>query len=230
MEQMQDNIQPFYHGTDMKVLCMTAEQRNGIKSLAHSIIRKRGDMMGYLYGCEATKSLIENSKSTINYEDYATAYCAAHEYINGDKDYEYPNGVIYLTQYKSEAWDFAKQAFAFGELGYIAYVFCKVAEIVAPAQLSEQEKAFVNFVECCERMPVVLKFTSTDIDINLLRFEDGRELYPEFIERLKKGERLCAYRYLGSLPMSKEKIIPFSDNDVDMRGEIDDYEDKFCQE
>lgn len=217
---MQDNIQPFYHGTDLKVLNLTAEQRNMLKAVCHSIIKRWGNCMGYLYGCEATKLLIEKGKSSIIYKDFTEAYCAFHENINGDKDYEYPDDVIYLSQYKFEAARFAKQAYAVGEYGYIAYVFCKVAEIVAPDQLSEQEKGFVKFVECCDRMPVVLKFT--DIDINKLRFEDGRELFPEFIERLRKGEKHCSYRYLGTLPMNKEDAIPCKD--LDLSDEIDDLQ------
>lgn len=218
MKQTQDNIQPFYHGTDLKVLNMTAEQRSMLKVACCSIIKRWGDCMGYLYGSETAKTLIEESNCPISYKDFADAYCAFHENINGDKDYEYPDDVIYLTQFKIDAIDYANHAFAVGELGFIAYVFCKVGEIVAPDQLSEQEKCFVKFVECCDRMPVVLKFT--DIDINLLRFEDGRELQPEFIERLTKGEKWCSYRYLGSLPMNKENAIPCKD--LDLSDETDD--------
>ena len=217
--KMQDNIQPFYHGTDLKVLNLTAEQRNMLKAACHSIIKRWGNCMWILFNSEAaTKMLIENSKSSISYKDFTEAYCAFHANINGDKDYEYPDDVVYLTQFKIDAIDFAKQAFAVGELGFIAYVFCKMGEIVAPDQLSEQEKCFVKYAECCDRMPVVLKFT--DIDINLLRFEDGRELQPEFIERLKKGEKWCSYRYLGNLTMNKENAIPCKD--LDLSDEIDD--------
>lgn len=116
----------------------------------------------------------------------------------------YQYGALYLTDSIEKAKRYAGRSYAGGEAGLCAYQFIRGCEIINFPEFNPDEgtlkaiKAVKEFGVEGKEEPVV--FTFTNVDISLLKNEDGREITKEELNLIEKFDEIgLSFRYYGDL-------------------------------
>lgn len=176
-----------YHGTDMRILRMSMEERQNIKK---KCIEAIDYMWQYLKPYNETIHIQKMIKQSplpvtvvdiefIKYRDMIDSkepylYCNIIDAItcnnarmNNNKAYSYDH--TFLTNNRERAISYAHKAWKFGEIGQIAYRFSQALDIICPEGWNPPQKihdtiewiwSFVNEKE----QPVIIEVNNYDLD------------------------------------------------------------------
>ena len=212
---------PLYHGTDSRILAMSPEERRIFREdclLATDFLWTL--FAPYYFGrCEVPLNkpglegittlepkLIE-LKEPLQYDLNQTRYVNLSNALyridaqkRGCEQYQYDN--FYLTNLLDRAINYAKSAFAFGEVGLNAYRLLDAAAMIKFSEWKPDQKtaqAIEKIKRFGEAKPCPIVLVVTVYDPANLRMEDGSDLrFP-----LKPDSRsFYSFRYLGDLDVA----------------------------
>lgn len=190
---------PLYHGTDAKIIRMSEQERESYRTCCESVIKNLFPYyeQNYCFGVNRNFRVEINGLDDETKRNIEQALRLCDKMLHGNQLYQYPKGVIYLTNVGINLQGYAKKAFAGGELGFIAYYMCKVAlnsGFLAFYRDNKIESAIQRVIEFGEkkREPVVIEIKYTDIDIKYLRSEAG-DLITHGLEQ--------SFRYSGPIKL-----------------------------
>lgn len=169
-------FESLYHGTDARILAMTAEEKDDWKRMCIELadmLRRYYPNMCYL---DIFKSIFEKEDRKDIYFNLSEAIGRYEGMKNGSAKYQY--GDIYLTNGLDRAKSYAYRSFAFGEVGLNAYRMLEAAKFLGlkfdpksrVASLSNQLWTFAHD----NPQPIVLTFHHVSSDDLLL--DNGKEL------------------------------------------------------
>lgn len=212
---------PLYHGTDSRILAMSPEERRIFREDCLLATRFLWTLFKpYYYGrCEVPlnepglegktklepklielKEPLQYDLNNTRYVNLKSALDRIDAQMRGCEQYQYDN--FYLTNHLDTAIDYAKSAFAFGEVGLNAYRLLDAAAMIKfskwePDQKTAQAIEKIKRFGKAEPCPIVLVFTVYDLEN--LRMEDGSDLlFP-----LEPDSRsFYTFRYLGDLDVA----------------------------
>ena len=216
---------PLYHGTDARIWAMSDDERKKFIQACQLSVDFLWQIFDPYYnqyikiitndpyeGCWIRDRRVEELKPLLTrgddetkfYDLYNTLICVDSQ-KNGNQLFQY--GDLYLTNNLERAINYARQSFAFGEIGLNAYRMLEAAKRINVLDWNPTptvENALLEVQEFAESQaePIILKFS--DYDINLLRTEDMR---PIAIEELSSNGICLSFRYLGSLDFQNAKRI-----------------------
>lgn len=178
------NCQPLYHGTDLRILRMSKEERlkfsndcllaidymwQFIKPLYEEKVIIEKTVRGQIRKCLISKleSLKAISENDVLHNNIMDAILCNIQRLKQRKTYSYDH--TYLTAHPEIAASYACASWKFGEVGQIAYRFYEAIEIIKPekwlpslpvVEAIEQLKSFVGQ----QVEPVIVEVYSYDID------------------------------------------------------------------
>ncbi len=190
---------PLYHGTDIKNLELTENERDVLKQS----ILKVNDFFKTLYSSNDFKISYYSPESHAHeqflQERLGNDYLAVSKFYDiVNSAYKFPQyqyGNIYLTGDYFKARNYAKRANYFGELGLIAYKLWKSAELLGyeydKNDISIEINKCKNFWEKPAK-PVVLKFSN--LQKEQLITDDGKQ---KGIDMPDSVFELAPFRFIG---------------------------------
>lgn len=141
----------FYHGTDRRLLEMSASERLKMRDC---IERINSFIWPYLEPYDPIHSQCGNytlykilkNDEVLMYNLLDKMVCW-EKHLKGDSKYQYQKEGIYLAAHKVRAANYARRASCYGEIGAIAYTFLKAIEKIKPINWnpSENIKADIEF-------------------------------------------------------------------------------------
>ena len=169
-------FESIYHGTDARILAMTAEEKEQWKKVCIELANTLRPYFPEVYYLEIFKKRFEDGGREDIFWNLWDAITRHDAMKNGNKQYQY--GEIYLTNSFDMANSYAYGSFAFGEVGLNAYRMLEAAKFLGfefpqntrGSFLSDRLRTFAHD----SPQPVVLTFHNIPCD-NLL-FDDGMEL------------------------------------------------------
>lgn len=194
-------IPTLYHGTDAKMVRMSDAERKSHKSLCLQVIdylfpifKKHFSFQRYAWDCSklpieiGLKNAIEVALNTVEL------------YKSGNKLFQYPKAIIYLSSSYTKAKDYAISSFAGGEIGNIAYYLSKVALQTKipecnPNGITESAMKSILIFGEQKREPII--FHLNNLEFKYLRDERGR--------LLTNFNSSASFRYLKAIPLDLEK-------------------------
>lgn len=215
------------HGTDARILSMSAEERNEMReacvSVSDTLFEYYEPLLEYHFGrgfgfqgiqAFMHKFLEEDGKFTWyhNLKDKLTCWSSRK---NGSPLYQYEADVTYLTIVESFACDFSWRARFFGEVGAIAHTLYYGYTKIFPKDflkgvIDEEAVRKVEDFANGTPQPIIIQIPYSDLQPQLLEYEHG----------LRVGDYLFAnnLRYRGSLDLNKFPQMSMDDfikeNDV----------------
>lgn len=165
-----------YHGTDARILAMTAEEKEDWKNICLELSDNLRRYYPDMYYLDIFKSIFEKEDRKDIYLNLSEAIGRYDAMKNGSAKYQY--GSIYLTNGLDRAKSYAYRSFAFGEVGLNAYRMLEAAKFLGltfdsrtrEASLSNQLWTFTHD----NPQPIVLTFHHVSSDDLLL--DNGKEL------------------------------------------------------
>lgn len=194
-----------YHGSDLKIVSMSQEERivykNKCLALAEYLWPNFSEclQLGNFY--RELKTRVSNDIGLSYWNNLWYAINCFSGYKNNSESYRYDNDVIYLTNLKYRAEDYARKAFAGGELGMIAYRFQEMAAYIGidlstiPHNL---QSALEEMRLIGDSTPKPILFTIQNYDIDKLKFENGKSV-PEIFLSLLDDNSGGSFRYYGKI-------------------------------
>ncbi len=222
---------PLYHGTDARILDMSDAERNAFKQDCTKAIDCLWEFFAPYYNTSINIRTIEDGiekivndiklielQPKLRFEEDETIYYNLYEKLTmisawkrNNKLFQYNE--LYLTNSINRAKYYAYYAFAFGEIGLIAYRLLSAAAMIGFDVCSNDERMkdilckIKTFAEA-KREPIVLEFD--DYDPDAVKQEDGSELDFSLGDNIiRHGE--WSFRYIGSLSFDKAKRIYLDD-------------------
>lgn len=197
-------LPPYYHGSDARIFRMTDDERHFYKQLCKNILNllfpifKQYQDYNWLSFSAFEKKINHDSKEDKSLlREFASCYVVVRGWLNGAPLYQYDDNVLYITNNKAKAQQYAIQAAHFGEIGDCAYKFIKSIKFL---QIPEDEKIELihdiniqQFLEFAEGTAEPVVFEVSGIDAKYLKSESGGPLYL----MLKSG--LQDLRYYGDI-------------------------------
>lgn len=124
----------------------------------------------------------------------------------------YQYGALYLTDSIEKAKRYAGRSYAGGEAGLCAYQFIRGCEIINFPEFNPDEET-IKAIEVVKEFgaegkeePVV--FTFTNVDISLLKSEDGREITKEELNLMETFDGIgLSFRYYGDMEFDFETAL-----------------------
>lgn len=196
---------PLFHGTDQSILNMTDEERAYARNSCLTIIPRL--LSAYLENNFINNlSRFRNFVDLQSFQKISNAYTRANGLHNNSAYYEYDH--TYLTNDLDRAYDYAKNATVFGELGYTTYYLYKGIQKFrfTPPELSSSEQLALEFIKKSSQkvaQPVVLMFLG--LEKTLLSSERGNEAnYSDLIDSFINNQYYAvSLQYLGKLDFNK---------------------------
>lgn len=201
-----------YHGTDERILSMSAEKRKAFhadcKAIAdalwpffepnvlgqETLIGEDGEMMER----ERIEMYRKRFSSIEGYRRFVLSvsiYYRSHHL----EDTLFDHDALYLTSFRDAADRYAVRAGYFGEIGFVAYHLSLAARLcqytIKDSTIASKVDMLIDFAES-DHHPVVVEITSYDPD--LLRAERGEELHIE-----RGWVRESMFRYLGEIDLKE---------------------------
>lgn len=125
-------------------------------------------------------------------------------YKAGNTSYQYGDDMFYLTNMKFRAEDYAKNAFAGGESGLIAYRFQEAADCIGIdlTILPSEMKSTLNEIrDMGDSKPQPIVFTITEYDVEKLLLENGSSVTEDILSSLTRDVGV-SFRYNGNLDLN----------------------------
>ena len=217
-----------YHGTDARIIEMSADERKQYLADCNLAIDALFPYFKPLFQWEKVEKIINNQKSftyeyalkkyekALNDKNGPYGYYNLLEKImmldarnNGSGLYQYND--LYLCSSKDTAIRYARRSFAGGEIGLNAIRLIEGADVITfdNFKIDDNQQRAIDrvrdFAEVGNGRPAVV--TIENIDINYLTFEDGKELYQDDIEDLTNGKDYnCKFRYTKPIELKNCKV------------------------
>ena len=191
-----NQIPTLYHGTDARIIEMSAKERKSYFDDVKNVIDclwnlLKPYMQNVYYDKHINGQVIKVLEPKLyEYKELITIKYGEVLWYNiyekllmlstrddGNEYYQY--GSLYLTNLKIKAGNYARRAFAGGELGLIAYRLIQAAEILEQYDFTENDavmKSVNNVKAFAESSPKPVIIPITEIDINYLFSENGKDL------------------------------------------------------
>jgi len=199
----------FYHGTDARIVQMSAEKRNSLHNFCKLVATQ---LRPYF---PANILCLDLFKKPLDYESNPTPFLNLQNALTlcdgilGDSPlYNYDH--FSITNSRERAKNYAYRSFAFGEIGLMAYRMLDVCLQMGltkwgPYPLKEFCKELLDFAEA-EPEPVVFEFD--DLDINDIENENGEKVSSEMVKRLQDGDSFQAsFRYNKDVELNLDNAI-----------------------
>lgn len=202
-----------YHGSDLRIISMSQDERVDYKNKCLYLAQY---LWPYFSKCVELGNFYSELKTRIS-KDLGESYwinlynalCCHSGLLNNNQFYQYDNNVIYLTNLKSRAENYARGAFAGGETGMLAYRLQEMAAFVGidlyslPHNLQSALEAVRKFGNSTPH-PVIFEIKNYEID--KLKFENGNSI-PECLLSSFNGEFGGSFRYYGNLEFDISSAI-----------------------
>lgn len=203
---MKINLPVLYHGTDLRIVLMTEEERKTFKEYCKKVF----DYMWKLYENSYDEILSGKFKDILGVTKWhnlcnALTVCSANH--NRNEQYRYDS--FHLTTMKVKAENYARRAFAFGEIGLTAYRMYDAAILLKLSikEIKEEANHVVRFATDYDNIKPVV-FEITDLDVDLLEVENFKSLQ-HFIDVF--GDRLSdidlIFHYYGKINLNPSNAI-----------------------
>lgn len=203
---MKINLPVLYHGTDLRIVLMTEEERKTFKEYCKKVF----DYMWKLYENSYDEILSGKFKDILGVTKWhnlcnALTVCSANH--NRNEQYRYDS--FHLTTMKVKAEDYARHAFAFGEIGLTAYRMYDAAILLKLSikEIEEEANHVVRFATDYDNIKPVV-FEITDLDVDLLEVEQFKSLQhviDVFEDRL--GDIDLIFHYHGKINLDPSNAI-----------------------
>lgn len=179
MEDISIKVFPLYHGTDIRIVNMSKEERQSFKIDCINVV----EFMWNLYKNDYYDILNGKYKTLLGELRWlnlcnALTICSAS--YNGNEQYRYDSFHLSAKKYKAE--NYARRSFAFGEIGLLAYRMYDSARFLDLSIIDDDKNILraankiVNFAEDDNNIhPVV--FEIYNLDLHLLSVEKFGNIY-----------------------------------------------------
>ncbi len=205
---------PLYHGTDKKVLSMSAEERAVAKMSAFNLInyyskiyiQNKFEFRDYRESAfpeHEKHSQFLKDKLKDSYSHTYHCYGMATSYMKSS-NYQYDS--FYVTGIYERACDFARNATHFGELGDTAFTLWKGANLLGyevDNSVIGKDLDILQTIWQIPSCPIIIKFEG--LDREQLLFENGKKIDPVFTDDFFEGANFRLKNDFDSL--SDYKII-----------------------
>lgn len=202
---MKMNLPTLYHGTDLRIVLMTEEERRTFKEYCKKVL----DYMWKIYENsydEISSGKFKDVLGVTKWHNLCNALTVSSANHNGNEQYQYDS--FHLTTMKVKAEDYARRAFAFGEIGLAAYrMYVAAISLNLPIKEIEEAKHIVRFATDYNKIKPVV-FEITDLDVNLLEVEKIKSLQhviDVFGDRL--GDIDLTFHYHGKINLDPSNAI-----------------------
>ena len=198
-----DKLPTLYHGTDLKSVCLTDEERKIYKDACFIVIKLLYDYYKpYLYDNQKLLSYDQKKQNPELADNIGRAMSNLLAILNHCEEWEYRD--FYLTTNKMLARKYANEAFAGGEIGFTAYYLIRGLELI-DLDFSKSEKlnflikSIIIFAEA-KAQPAIFSFD--DLSPEYLRGESGESLK----SCIKNGQLLVSeFRYVQPITLDPSK-------------------------
>lgn len=193
------SIELLYHGTDAKIVRMTAEERISYKSCCkdainylYPLIEEKYYRPGWNQFCVDEGVLDTETKHYIDH----MVLDSCRSSIKGSPLFQYPDNVLYFSTDHHLASQYARDGFAGGELGMKAFFMCKAAIEINFPDYNPDKKTAIAIQRVLEfgeqkREPVI--FTLKNPNLLYLRQEGGGFGF--------RDGRYGRFRYIGPIEL-----------------------------
>lgn len=171
--QLKKRLFPLYHGTDIRIVKMTKEERSSLKDDCIKV----ADYLWDIYKESYNKIINGEYKSVLGemgWFNLCNALTVCDAYHNGCEKFQYDT--FHLAKLRAKAENYAIRSFAFGEVGLMAYRMYDAARILDfPIHTYNDEiqcaaHRIAQFAEDDENICPVI-FEINDLDMDLLEVE-----------------------------------------------------------
>ncbi len=202
-----------YHGTDLRMVSMSEQERINYKnkcfSLAEYLWPNFSECLNLGDFYQELKRVVSKKKGVSEWNNFWHAINCYSAYINKCQFYQYESGCIYLTNLKFRAEEYARKAFAGGELGMIAYRFQEMAAFIG-INLNLQPNALQIALEEIRKMgnstPQPVIFEIRDYHLDKLQFENGKPVPMSLLSSLNTGFG-GSFRYCDQIELNPAAAI-----------------------
>lgn len=203
---MRIKLPVLYHGTDLRIVLMTEEERKTFKEYCKNVF----DYMWKLYENSYDEILSGKFKDILGvtkWYNLCNALTVSSANHNGNEQYQYDS--FHLTTMKVKAENYARRAFAFGEIGLAAYRMYEAAiSLNLPIkEIEEEANHIVRFATDYNNIKPVV-FEITDLDVDLLEVENFKSLQhviDVFGDRLSDIDLI--FHYYGKINLNPSNAI-----------------------
>lgn len=202
---MRIKLPVLYHGTDLRIVLMTEEERKTFKEYCKNVF----DYMWKLYENSYDEILGGKFKDVLGvtkWHNLCNALTVSSANHNGNEQYQYDS--FHLTTMKVKAEDYARHAFAFGEIGLAAYrMYDAAISLNLLIKEIEEAKHIVRFATDYDNIKPVV-FEITDLDVDLLEVENFKSLQhviDVFGDRLSDIDLI--FHYYGKINLNPSNAI-----------------------
>lgn len=216
-----------YHGTDARILRMSQEEIGAFKkdiltvldlvwpfyepySSEHQHMEYNRKVKGYVpvLDAEVLKGSLEYDKDSTLYSNIILGITINKNRLNSRKQWQYEG--LYLSYSEWLAWNYARRAACFGELGMLAYSFIKGAKKIQFNGWNPDDKVqkAIDRIKCfgedkAEPVVVVLEY----LDMKHIRGEGG--------QKLKEGYFSRVFLYTGKISLAGRPLWTERKEDFD---------------
>ena len=202
-----------YHGSDLRIVSMSQEERIAYKNkcliLAEYLWPNFSECLQLGDYYRELNARVSNDVGLSYWNNFWYAINCFSGYKNNSESYQYDNDVIYLTNLKYRAEDYARKAFAGGESGMIAYRFQEMAAYIG-FDLSTTPHNLQSALEEVRLMgdstPKPVLFTIENYDIDKLKFENGKSVSEIILSSLDDNFG-GSFRYYGKIDFDLASAI-----------------------
>ena len=204
-------IFPLYHGTDLRIVKMTEEERASYRKDCIKV----SEYLWSIYK-ESYDAIIDGKYKSIlgetGWHNLANAIIMCSANHNNNEQYQY--NTFHLAKSRIKAENFAISSFAFGEIGLIAYRMYDAARIlkiqIADKDVQTAADRIANFAEDDDNFQPVI-FEMQDLDIDSMTMERFGSV-EDCIKNNDKSMLDCIFtdaiiRYSGTLRLNPTKAI-----------------------
>lgn len=202
-----------YHGSDLRIISMTREGRVDYKKKALSLA---GYLWPYYSQCMELGPFYQDLKARVSNDlgehfwiSFYNALCCFCGFLNNNQLYQYDKEIIYLTNWKFRAENYARRAFAGGEMGMIAYFLQEMARFVE-IDLNSLPNNLKTALDDVRKMgntaPQPVVFEIKDYDIDNLKLENGKPI-PEWMLASFRDKCKSSFRYYGKIELDISSAI-----------------------
>ena len=203
---MKVNLPILYHGTDLRIVLMTEEERKTFKEYCKKVFEYTWKLYENYYD-EILSGKFKDVLGDTKWHNLCNALTISSANHNGNEQYQYDS--FHLTTMKFKAENYARRAFAFGEIGLAAYrMYDAALSLNFPIkEIEEEANHIVRFATDYGNVKPVV-FEITDLDVGLLEVERFKSLqYVIDIFGNRLGDIDLIFHYHGKINLYLSNAI-----------------------
>lgn len=216
-----------YHGTDARILRMSKEEIESFRkdilivldyvwpffepySSEHQHMEYNPKIREHVpvQDAEYLRGPLEYDKDSTLYTNIVFGIAINRNRLNGSKQWQYEG--LYMSYSEWLAWNYARRAVCFGELGMIAYTFLKGAEKIRFRDWNPEGnvcRAIERVKKFGDEKPEPVVVVLEDLDMDHIRGEGG--------EPLKEGYFSRVFLYTGEISLAGRPVRTVRKEDFD---------------